>query len=604
MYAKRPCGPVVSAKNPNAYTKEELVNLAVKKLKVTETKAKSLTKSTICKSLIAGKVVERTTPVKKRKVAVSPSPPKKKVVKKPVKAPVSPSPPKKKTVKKKVVKPDSPSPPKKKTVKVVITPIKKQKTPEPKIKVKAKKPCIEQSDLKLREHQIRVVNHIRQHRGLIVCHDVGSGKTLTAVTAAQCYIEDTKAQGKKAKIIVVTPVSLQDNFKKEMEAYGVGKSDMKKYEFHTLQKFATEYNKKPCGGDADHPVMLIIDEAHNLRSDVKRAKSAAASRLRKNPPKDKAVKQKSPVVRADVAIRCAKTADKVLLLTATSVYNEPRDLANLVAMIKGETNVLSKKDFDKLLASETAFKNYFKCAISFYEVPKGPGTEYPTVEESYVEIPMSDTYYEEYRRVEQRNSHLFSETNPWRFLTGVRQASNALEECIKCQWVLERAQTGIKMIIYSAFKSFGVEKMQEMFKEEGIKYVEITGEVKKADRMKAVKAYNSGKVNVLFITKAGGEGIDTKKTREVVIFESSWNRATESQVIGRAVRFRSHADLPPSERHVDVYHVLMVKPGVRFPGDTKESADTMLQRLTEVKELANSQFLKRLYPLSIEQMEC
>lgn len=601
QYKKRPCGPVKSAKNPDAYTKDELVSLAVKRLKIDESKAKSMTKSTICKSLVAGKVVERTTPVKSRPKAktspVSAKSPAKKTTKtvatKTVKTPT------KKTVKKTPTKTPTKkakrAPTKKGTKKspvVLITPkTPSPKVPKAKVKVVAKKPCIEQSKLPLREHQIRVVNHIRKNRGLIVCHDVGSGKTLTAVTAAQCFIEDCKAQGKKAKIIVVTPVSLQDNFKKEMKAYGVDKDDMKLYEFYTLQKFATEYNKKACGS-SKHPVMLIIDEAHNLRTKVKSGKTT----------RTKAVKSKSgksPVVRAEVAIRCAQTATKVLLLTATSVYNEPMDLANLVAMVKGGVP-LTKKEFATMSYNQKDFEKFFSCVLSFYEVPKNT-KDYPTVDESYVEIPMSKNYYAEYRKVEQQNSHLFSDSNPWRFLTGVRQASNALEECMKCDWVLSEARKGRKMVIYSAFKTFGVEKIQEMFKAAGIGYVEITGEVKKSARTEAVTAYNSGKVNILFITKAGGEGLDLKETREVIIFESSWNRATEAQVIGRAVRFKSHAALPESERHVDVYHVLMVKPSNRELGDKYESADTMLKEITERKEGANDAFVKRLFPLSIEQ---
>lgn len=586
IYKKRPCGPIKSSKNPDAYTKEELVSLAVKKLKIEEGKARSLTKSTICKSLAAGKVVERTTPIKKRPAKAKEKTTKK--AEKPAKTTTKKSPVKKAAAKKTTAKKTAA-----KKTKTKITPVSESpKVPKPKVKVVEKKPCVEQSKLKLRDHQIRVVNHIRKHRGLIVCHDVGSGKTLTAVTAAQCFLEDCKAAGKKGKIIVVTPVSLQDNFKKEMRAYGVGKKDESHYEFFTLQKFATEYNKRSCSGGDKSKVMLIIDEAHNLRTDVKRAKSAAKSRA------TKAKTKKTPVVRADVAIRCAKTADKVLLLTATSVYNEPRDLANLVAMVKG-AEPLTEKEFDRMRASDYEFKRFFSCVLSFYDVPKDT-EDYPTVEESYVEIPMSKKYYEEYRKVEQMNSHLFSETNPWRFLTGVRQASNALEECMKCAWILDRAKKGTKMVIYSAFRSFGVEKIQAMFNDEGIPYVEITGETKKSARTDAVNEYNSGKVNILFITKAGGEGLDLKGTREVIIFESSWNRANEAQVIGRAVRFRSHVHLPKEERKVDVYHLLMVKPVHRDP-DEPESADSMLRDITERKERVNGEFVKKLFPLSIEQ---
>jgi SNF2 family DNA or RNA helicase len=612
----RPCGPLKSKKNPDAYTKPELVKMATKKFSITESVANKLTKDQICSSLLKGKVVDKPkaktakakVDEKKAKVAkpkatkpkakatksavdkskakaVKPKPkavkPKAKVDKS--KAKVDKSKAKVDKSKAKAVKPKPKAKvdkPKSKVTKKKVT-----KTTKAKVKVTKRKPCIEGSKLKLRDHQIKVVNHIRKHRGLIVSHDVGSGKTLTAVTASQCFLEDHP----NGKIIVVTPVSLQDNFRKEMKAYGVSKTDMQKYEFHTLQGFATEYNEKQCG-TSKSPVMLIIDEAHNLRTDIKAAKSAAKKRA--------LTSKKKPVVRADVAIRCARTATKVLLLTATSVYNEPSDIANLVAMVKGE-DPLSKKQFYKMMMDDLAFKKYFECVLSFYDIPIDR-ENYPKEEEHWVDIEMTPKYYKEYLKVEGLSSDYFE--NPWRFLTGMRQASNALEDCIKCDWVLKKALEGKKMVIYSAFLTFGVDKLKELFDAHGIKYREVTGKMKKDDRTKAVNNYNSDKVDILFITKAGGEGLDLKGTRGVIIFESSWNRATETQVIGRAVRFGSHKHLPEDKRKVDVYHLVIVKPKNAI--DTVPSADEMLRNLIETKENVNKEFLKRIIPLSIEKAQC
>jgi len=94
----------------------------------------------------------------------------------------------------------------------------------------------------------------------------------------------------------------------------------------------------------------------------------------------------------------------------------------------------------------------------------------------------------------------------------------------------------------------------------------------------------------------------------VIIFESAWNRPNEEQVIGRAVRYKSHNHLPVAERHVDIYHLLIVKPPMGTSGRTKldryESADIMLKRKIEEKDIDARMFLKRLYPLSIEQVKC
>jgi len=429
---KRPCGPIKSSKSPQAWTKEELVEKAVIKFNISKSKAMSMTKLSLCTSLVGGKLVDvKTTPkkakpkvstikkTKKEKVSSSPvrskSPVKAVVKKKKVESPVKNQPLKK--PKKSAVSPvkrrspsKSPKPPKKSAV----SPIRK-KTPE------NRKPkngdCIERSKLTLQNHQKAVVEHFKKHRGLIVAHEVGSGKTLTAVTASQCFLDDYP----NGKIIVVTPLSLQENFKKEMKKYGVSKSDMKYYDFYTLQGFATEYKNKKCGSKTN-PVMLIIDEAHNLRTKVRVKRSA------KN------------VSRSEVAVECAKVVDKVLLLTATAIYNEPRDLVNLVAMARG-TEPLSKKTFESIVANRRTFNKYFSCVFSFYETPKDEN--YPTSKEHYVEIPITKSYYKKYMEVEnvlagktyydaKKEEYGYQpgaseEPDPWVFLTGLRKASNKFE---------------------------------------------------------------------------------------------------------------------------------------------------------------------------------
>lgn len=644
----RPCGPVKSKKAPTALSKDEIVDIAIKKLGIERSAATKLTKPVLCAAIVKGVVpkpkVGKVKAPPKAKVSKPKAPPKPKAEKaKPVAKPKvtkakAPSKAKPATVKKapapKVAKPKVAKPkaePKTKKAPVAKKPTTKLKFPKvptkepspkkiapkktapkrvakpkadksPKVKIspyplpprspKPKTPvpkttkglgCIERSKLPLKEHQLRVVNHMRKHRGLIAAHAVGSGKTLTAVASTQCFLEDNP----KDRVVIVTPVSLQDNFKKEMRAYGVDPDKDPRYEFHTLQGFAKTYARKTCGKD----VMLVIDEAHNLRTEIK---GPSKRRKLSGSPAGK-------ISRAGVAVQCAKTAGKVLLLTATSIYNSPYDLANLVAMVKG-VDPPTKKGFEKMMEDPDKAEQFFKCVLSFYDVPKTE--EYPSFKEHYVNIEMTPKYYKLYHDVETKNSHLMD--NKWRFLVGVRQASNSLEECLKCEWVLSRAKKGTKMVIYSAFRTFGVEKLQSEFKKAGIPYTEVTGSSKKGDRDRAVQKYNTNGVQILFITKAGGEGLDLKGTREIVILESSWNRPNEEQIIGRGVRFRSHAHLPPAERHVDVYHLMIVKPpGVleRF-GDENPSADEALKMLIEEKEAINRPFLKMLYRLSIEQKMC
>jgi Helicase conserved C-terminal domain len=64
-------------------------------------------------------------------------------------------------------------------------------------------------------------------------------------------------------------------------------------------------------------------------------------------------------------------------------------------------------------------------------------------------------------------------------------------------------------------------------------------------------------LRLIMITQSGAEGISLKHVRQVHILEPYWNEIRISQVIGRAVRARSHSDLPEKERNVQVFRYVV-----------------------------------------------
>lgn len=76
-----------------------------------------------------------------------------------------------------------------------------------------------------------------------------------------------------------------------------------------------------------------------------------------------------------------------------------------------------------------------------------------------------------------------------------------------------------------------------------------------------------GKIaSLLMITQSGAEGLNLRNVRFVYILEPFWNQVRIDQVIGRAVRKRSHLELPEDERTVQVI--------MYISSFTKEQADT------------------------------
>ena len=170
------------------------------------------------------------------------------------------------------------------------------------------------------------------------------------------------------------------------------------------------------------------------------------------------------------------------------------------------------------------------------------------------------------------------------------------------QWALDHIlEKKRKTLFYSQFLESGVLAFASILDEYDIPYVKITGKETKDQRAKAVERFNTDPTILVFlISKAGGEGLDLKGVRDVILFESSWNPATEEQVIARADRYKSHADLPISQRNVSVYRLLLVKPPEAEAWDELPSVDSYLYNLAQEKGIKIKGYMKILAKGSIE----
>ena len=63
-------------------------------------------------------------------------------------------------------------------------------------------------------------------------------------------------------------------------------------------------------------------------------------------------------------------------------------------------------------------------------------------------------------------------------------------------------------------------------------------------------------IKLMMFTKSGAEGLDLKHVRQVHVMEPYWHEVRIQQVIGRAIRLRSHAELPEPERRVQVFRYM------------------------------------------------
>jgi SNF2 family DNA or RNA helicase len=452
-------------------------------------------------------------------------------------------------------------------------------------------PCITNSKIPLYPHQLRVVSFLANHRGIIAIHDVGTGKTLTAVTAGQCFLNENPAN----RVIVVTPVSLQKNFMQTLEKYGVSIEDKQRFKFYTIQGFYTAYKNKLV--THEEKSMLILDEAHNIRTNQSEFDGL-----------DDPIQNKEVGVYAKALIALGKHVKRVLLLTATPMVNLPADMINLIAIVNGEKEITTK-EFYKL-----DFKKWLMKKVSIYV----PTTEFfqekfPKSTYHDVFLTMPPDYYREYMRIE-----MMPKLEEMAFYNGLRQVSNSLDgkKSPKVEWIMNhivKSRKNHKFVVFSHYLKSGLELVMKKLKEADIPFLYINGSLSKERRDYAVSEYNSDNIKVLLISKAGGEGLDLKNTTGIILMNPSWNESANKQIIGRGVRLESHHSLSLEFRHVEIYKLFMIKPEEEKDAKTicsnldiknKDkflSIDLYMRNVSILKEIEINKFYEFMKRFSIER---
>lgn len=460
---------------------------------------------------------------------------------------------------------------------------------------------------KLKPHQERVIDRLEDpdQPGLVAVHGLGSGKTLTSIAAADRL-------GMPAD--VVTPAALQGNYRKELKAHTRGAPETN---IQSLEGVARS------GGASLHNPFLIVDEAHRTR----------------NPGKTREGLKASP-------------AKKRLALTGSLLYNHPSDAAGPINLVAGKTVLPEDPDvftqrflqdipnrrglLDRLRGAPTTYKTqlnpktspYLQKALDKY-VDFYPGSKenFPSQEEQTVRVPMTNEQMKLYE-------HITADQPSWvrrkilmnlpptkaeakqlnSFLSGVRQVSNttrgfdtsvAPPHQPKIEMAVQELKNMLdknprsKALVYSHYLESGIDPYKKQLDEAGIPYGAFTGAMPRSVREQMVQDYNNDKLKALLLSSAGGEGLDLKGTRLIQLLEPHWNQEKLKQVIGRGIRYRSHAHLPEDERNVLIQRYLATRApqglmehiGLRKPG---YGVDEYLDEMGARKEQLNQQVRQML----------
>lgn len=456
--------------------------------------------------------------------------------------------------------------------------------------------CIARSNTKLKDYQVEASKYLMRPdiSSLLLHFDTGTGKTLTALTISQCFLDENP----NSNVIVISPSKLKENFEKEVKNYGGKLSD--NYRFYSFSGFLNASKHKFLPEPKD--CLLIIDEVHNLR----------------NP--------KSAIYES--VMEYSLTSKKRLLLTATPLVNDLHDLICIINLLKGtyvvgtdtkkttgnkskvnryenihKITTSKNKDPEKRLLLSIMEMNKLKKFLSnnVMRIKKPESENFPSYDIHNIFIDMSPEYTANYNKIIE-NFELMSDVftgveEPHSFYNVVRRAVNKAGSDYyseKIDFILPKIEVD-RTIIYTNWNEFGSNILRDVMKKHKVKYDIIDSKTKNVKKI--VDDYNTGKLNVLIITKAGSEGIDLKGTRNVIILDPVWNPAGLEQIIGRAVRYNSHIDLPPEDRHVNIFLLILKEYNKSFA--ESRSGDIVLYKIIKNKKALLDEFNKMMDDISI-----
>lgn len=490
-------------------------------------------------------------------------------------------------------------------------------------------------------HQQKVADYFltSPHRGLLLYHLLGSGKTCTSILVA----DEMLRQNKVKHVFVLTPGSLRTNWIYEYcNKCGDITTLKKNFTFITYNYNIFESIKAVDFNDS----LVIIDEAHNLIN--------GAKNLSKNP--------------YSLYIQVLNSNARVLVLTATVIFNNTFEWCLLGNLLKDNTfpNIIQTGELDtayfEFKKDEIMSPENMSGIISYFAGNMG---EFPEViYNPPIKVLMSPIQDAEYNAIAEKESEFRRRGPPKRDLlrTDPTKYKENLIRWILCKkYILSRSITNIyyppekykenvnkeeekdienqlieyinskkeedgekdftniydnasidengkikfgnkkkdrliknggwmdrsildnknlltyspkfvalitnilknynsKHVIFSFYiENGGIRFIHTILKMCGIKSAIYSGDVSSEKRQQILNRFNrennmhGEKVKVLLLTEAGGEGITLLEVGHVHILESNTVANKVKQVIGRSVRYRSHARLPKEERVVNIW---------------------------------------------------
>uniref|UniRef100_A0A6C0C864 Helicase ATP-binding domain-containing protein n=1 Tax=viral metagenome TaxID=1070528 RepID=A0A6C0C864_9ZZZZ len=471
------------------------------------------------------------------------------------------------------------------------------------------------------------INPKTQYTGILVYHKIGSGKSCTAIHLAEGFKKHknimvvlpaalkgnfrnelrTPCAGNnyltmEERAILKKHLPTDPEYKKIIK-----KSDERIDKYYTIYSYNKFIDLVKQNKIKLKNTLLIIDEIHNMISETG-AYYELIYDLVMSAPKDL----------------------RLVIMSATPIFDKPIEIALTMNLLNRKNQMPTGSEFydtflepiytTKEITYEVKnldlFKSYIKGYVSYYK--GAPSYVFPKTELHLVKCRMSDLQYKVYKKIirseaadQEEISEISDVSNS--FFIGTRMLSNFVypnKRMNKEGWDSldddDFSSTNIKeyspkfakilrrikrcegtVFIYSNFKGYGGIKPfvrlleQHHFKNYadngvGKKRFAVWSGDQKPEYKEDIKAIFNKKENedgsmikVIIGSSSIKEGVSFLRVREVHIIEMYWNWSRMDQIMGRAIRFCSHKDVPADQRLVKVYMYLATHPELQMSIDEK-----------------------------------
>uniref|UniRef100_A0A7N6BF04 Chromodomain helicase DNA binding protein 1-like n=1 Tax=Anabas testudineus TaxID=64144 RepID=A0A7N6BF04_ANATE len=397
--------------------------------------------------------------------------------------------------------------------------------------------------IQLRPYQLDGVHWLTQclqnQQGCILGDEMGLGKTCQTISL---LIYMSGALGKKGPFLVLSPLSVIENWRKELE-WSKPYTGM----YNIIRTYIHMYINLLCLKDASFLrrwkwKVLIVDEAHRLKNQN--------SLLHKT------------LTEFSVGFR--------VLLTGTPIQNNLEELYSLLSFI--QPSIFTAEETDQFVSSYSNVQNQPALAAELQSVlepfllrrvKSQVAVDLPKKTELVVYHGMSALQKKYYKAVlmkdleafgnEQGNKtrllnilmnlrkcvdhpYLFDGVEPEPFEIGEHLIEASGKLCLLDNMLTYLHEGGHRVLLFSQMTRM-LDILQDYMEYRGFSYERLDGSVRGEERNLAVKNFSSKDIFVFLLsTKAGGVGINLTAADTVIFMDSDFNPQNDLQAAARCHR--------------------------------------------------------------------